>query len=359
MKSTIKLLTVISALYAFIGCGKDGDKIHLSGFEPAVLMATLPEVILEESKSEEIALSIAWAHSELSLDDPTVGISSSLRTNILQVSAEPGFENPLQSTQKGASVSYSGKELNALLKKMALTQTESHPLYFRLYSTIAANQPAVLSNVVTVNVTGYEPQESNDDSDPNYLFVATKDSGFEDLTNRLYSFKGNEVYEGFYKAYVWENFRFYTSIDGDEVYGSKPDALYSLDKSGDKWDIWFDEEGFFFLQADLNQLIWTKTAVTSIGVTGDFNGWSESSDNLQYDAASKTWSVTCNIKEIGWGIKFIVNGDWNWCYSDETGEGELTKNSNVNIMPESAGVYKITVDLRNAKHMTYKLEKQD
>jgi len=66
------------------------------------------------------------------------------------------------------------------------------------------------------------------------------------------------------------------------------------------------------------------------------------------------WTASCNISTIGWGLKFVINGDWTFFYgSNDT--GELTLGGN-NIVPASTGTKTITMDLSKPEKYTYTIQ---
>ena len=350
----IGLLSIILTLFA--SCSSDGERFTLLGFDKAQIVATQSEVTITNENKSSVALSLVWTENELTSNNQNIGIANTQRTDILQVDTKNTFESAKETYEKTSSKSYTGAELNALALKLGLPTGQAGTLYFRLKSSISANTATLFSNIVAIRVT---PTVFEDDA-KGIVYLPTKSSGFTDFGNRLYSAADDGKYEGFVYAAQWDNFRIYTTKDAAtaSIYGSKPNELYKLDDSDGKWDIWFDEGGYFFVEADLKALTWKKTAVTSLSIVGDFNSWNTSATPLTYDPATKKWTTTCNISTIGWGIKFLVNQDWSWVYTDKDGNGLLQRASDPNIVPASTGTYKVTVDLSNPAKLSYKLEKQ-
>lgn len=356
MKQLKYISALLLILYIGASCSSDAEKYTLSGFDKAELVAGQTDVTITLNNKSAAVLSLVWKEAELTLSSEDASVSNSQRTDILQVDAKSTFESAKETTEKVASKTYTGADLNALALKMGIQVGQSGNLYFRVKSSIGANTNALYSNVVVVKVT----PTSFDDDTKGVIYLPTKNSGYKDFSNKLFSAADDGKYEGFVNAVQWDNFFIYTTKEAATatIYGSKPNQLYVLDDSDSKWNLWFDEGGYFFIEADLKALTWKKTAVTSIAVVGDFNGWSTSASPLTYDPATKLWTATCNISAVGWGIKFIVNQDWGWTYTDKAGDGSLKRAGDPNIVPNGAGTYKITVDLSNAAKFTYKLEKQ-
>lgn len=72
-------------------------------------------------------------------------------------------------------------------------------------------------------------------------------------------------------------------------------------------------EGFYMVEADIANLSYKLTPITTIGVIGGFNGWSGDYVKLTYNTASGAWEGRCEIP-AGTEFKFRANDDWaiNW-----------------------------------------------
>lgn len=361
MKKIHTYIALLSLLFITAACEKEGETLVVSGFGPAQLISTQENIMLNDKNSQAIVLSLAWQNASLTLNSNIGEMPASMITNTLQVANESNFITSNETNVEALSIAYTGTELNKLAQKLGLEIDIEAPLYFRLKSSIGANRDVAYSNMIKVNITPYKPSSgSDDDNDPAYLYMPKKEGGFTDFSNRLYTKANDGIYTGFIEAAEWENFRFYSSRNTEtaEIYGSAPNELYKLDISNDKWNIWFDKGGYFYVTANLNAMTWGKTPVTSITATGDFNGWSDSATPLTYSSETKQWTTVCDINNIGFGLKFLINKDWAFSLTDIDGEGELTLASEPNIVPESTGTYKITIDISNPKRYTYILEKQ-
>jgi hypothetical protein len=121
------------------------------------------------------------------------------------------------------------------------------------------------------------------------------------------------------------------------------------------WNIWFDEGGYFLVKADLNSMSWSKKAVSSFAVTGEFNSWSITANPMTYDPTRKVWTATCNISTVLYGIQIIGNADWAFKYGDTDKNGTLVLGGS-NITIAAPGTYTITMDLSNPAKYTYKIQ---
>ena len=119
------------------------------------------------------------------------------------------------------------------------------------------------------------------------------------------------------------------------------------------WAGWPATYGLTRISVNMESMTWAEESLP-ICVTGDFNGWSLSSDPMTFDTGTKLWSATCEIGTIGYGIQIVLGTDWNYVFGGT--DGILYQGGN-NIVPAGTGTYKITVDLRDASAPEYTLEK--
>ena len=194
-----------------------------------------------------------------------------------------------------------------------------------------------------------------------YMFEAIDDTTLAGTyTYRLYSENNDAVYTGFANVSQWWNFKFVDSEDptGAHIYGCAPtsNGLNRLYAGSNMYKIWTTVSGNIFITADFNDDVrhWDFVEVSSIAVTGDFNAWGLEASPMTYSAATGTWSATIDAAEWGEsGIRFIVNGDWEWGYSDTDGDGKLERTNNAFIPSSAAGKLKVTLDLNDPSAMTY------
>ena len=72
-------------------------------------------------------------------------------------------------------------------------------------------------------------------------------------------------------------------------------------------------EGFYMVEANLDDMTYELTPITTIGVIGGFNGWASDYAKLTYNTATGAWEGTCDIP-AGTEFKFRANDGWdiNW-----------------------------------------------
>ncbi len=71
--------------------------------------------------------------------------------------------------------------------------------------------------------------------------------------------------------------------------------------------------GFYMVEANLADMTYQLTPITTIGVIGGFNGWANDYVKLQYNPQTGAWEGYCDIP-AGTEFKFRANDDWtiNW-----------------------------------------------
>ena len=71
--------------------------------------------------------------------------------------------------------------------------------------------------------------------------------------------------------------------------------------------------GFYMVEANLADMTYELTPITTIGVIGGFNGWASDYAKLQYNTQTGAWEGYCDIP-AGTEFKFRANEDWaiNW-----------------------------------------------
>lgn len=309
-------------------------------------------VLLESGAGSHTAVTFQWDSLVYSVSTPVIFT--------LQIDTLNGdFTTPVedQIALNSFQFSYSDSILNRkCLNLLKLKGGVEHNLKVRLKATMAYGNLPVYSNVLNIKVTPYAVAKI-----VSFLYMPGDVSGsWSNFTTKICARNNDGLYEGFVKAAQWNNFKFTTepTFSSGTVFGSDPSGLYKLSSSGTAWNIWFDAAGYFLVKADLNAMSWSKTAITSFCVTGDFNSWSLTANPMTYDAANKVWTANCNISNIGFGLKIVANGDWAHFYGDnDNGKnaGELYFGGS-NIVPTSTGSKKITMDLSNPEKYTYKIE---
>jgi len=310
-------------------------------------------VLLEIGGGERTAVSFQW-------DSLIYGVSTPVTFTIQMDTLNGDFSNPIEDIVplNSYQISFSDSILNIIcLNNLKLIADYENEIKVRIKAAMAYGNMPVYTNVLNLKITPFAGTKVF-----SYLYMpGTASGGWDNYSNKICSRNNDGVYEGYLKNEKNKNFKFTTdkSFDTGRVIGCVPRELYKL--SEDKtsfWNIWFDEDGYFLIKADLNTMTWSKTAITSFNVTGDFNSWSLTANPMLYNPITKEWTANCDISTIGTGIQIIANGEWTFKYGDNgfgKDGGELNLGGG-NIIPTSTGIKKVIMDLSQPEKYTYRIE---
>jgi len=152
----LKLCISFSSLLFLWSCEKEENKIYYEGGTAPVLAASATTLILTDANKNNPAVKFSWSNPNYNF---TTGLSSQNVTYTLQVdTAGANFTNPgMQQVTiaNDLSVNYTGKDLNAILTKLNLTENIPHNVEFRIISSLTNNSVPLISNVVKIVITPY------------------------------------------------------------------------------------------------------------------------------------------------------------------------------------------------------------
>ena len=338
MKKIIFQLSVLFISLIFISSCSDNDPKYIAQAPDSgefKVTTSLDSLVLHEAGAgAHTAVTFHW-------DSLVYNVSTPVTFTIQLDTLNGNFTSPLEEevSVNKYQISFSDSILNKkFLNQLKLTPDVKNKLKVRIKANMAFGNMPVYSNVLTLKVTPYSVKKV-----VSFLYMPGDLSGsWSDFSTKICSRNNDGKYEGYVNAVQWNNFKFTTqeSFATGTVFGSDPTSLNKLnDNTSAQWNIWFDAGGYFLINADLNAMTWSKTAITSFCVTGDFNGWSLTANPMTYDAVNKVWTANCDISTIGYGVQIIANGDWGFKYGDNGGgknSGELTLGG-ANIKPTTAG----------------------
>lgn len=156
MKNMLKYILAL-LIIVLAACKKDEHKIYYEGGTPPVLTAssTAP-VVLDSNFKNQVAMKFSWTNPEYRF---TTGVNSHDVVYILEVdTVGANFTNPNKvevSIAKDLEVTYTVKELNALVSRLELVENIPHDIEFRIKSTIGDGAIPLYSNVITRTITPY------------------------------------------------------------------------------------------------------------------------------------------------------------------------------------------------------------
>lgn len=355
MKKKIIQLSALAFSLIFISSCTDNDPLY-TATPPAEgefnLTSSMDTIVLNETGGgTHTAIAFSW-------DSLVYGVSTPVTYTIQIDTLNGNFASPLEEaivTNK-YTISYTDSILNKkCLNLLKLIPDVENEVHVRIKANLAFGNMPVYSNVKTVIITPFSVRKI-----VSFLYMPGDMSGWSDYTIKICSRNNDGKYEGYVKAAIWNNFKFTAQENfTGTVYGSDPSSLSLLsNNTSTQWTIWFDAGGYFLIKADLNTMAWSKTAVTSFCVTGDFNGWSLTANPMTYDAVNKVWTASCNIASLGWGLQIIGNGDWDYKFGVSDGgvnTGELNLGGS-NLMPTNTGVRTVTMDLSHPEKYTFSIQ---
>lgn len=137
-------------------CEKDENKVYLEGGTPPVFTASATEFVLLPDNAAQQAVVFTWTNPNYQF---TTGVSSQDVSYILQAdTVGADFSSPVLqevSISKELSLTYTVKELNAILTKMDLAENVAHNIEFRIKSSLVNNSAALYSNIIQTVITPY------------------------------------------------------------------------------------------------------------------------------------------------------------------------------------------------------------
>lgn len=350
----MKHLTLYILVLLLFACKKEGGTPAISGIESAVLYSSTTELTLEVNNRKAVALQLVWEEAILASAAP---MAQSALKNKVEIATDASFAVIAKSIdQVASSMSYTHEQLNSLVTGMGFVPGEKKALYVRIASRLGTNTDWPYSNVVTVNVTPYQPIQ-----DAAYLYLANKE--MNQFPWKLCSRKEDGFYDGFVRLDQWYNFYLTNeeSASASLIYGSYPldGSQYILYSGADRWNCWTSLGGYLYITADVNKMAWKETSIESLTVTGDFNSWSATATPMVYDQTAKVWKATITTTSVQqWGVKVLINGSWSWFFGTAEGEGNcaLYTADGSGFAYDKVGTYTLTLDLSDPKQFKYHVD---
>lgn len=101
---------------------------------------------------------------------------------------------------------------------------------------------------------------------------------------------------------------------------------------------------------------WLTTAISSLSVIGDFNGWAGDVP-MTYNTSTGLWTATVNFTGSG-GFKIRANNAWTLAFGTDASAGgaNAVSTSGGNITAPAAGSHVVTLDLTHPKRYTVSVQ---
>jgi hypothetical protein len=141
----------------FSACTKEENKIYFEEGTPPVLASdNTASLVLVRDNAGDKAVTFEWTNPEYRFN---TGVSSQDVTYTLQVdTAGADFTSSSMqelSISKDLSVTYTVQQLNGILTKLDVKEDVSHPIEFRIVSSLGNNSVPLTSNVIGITITPY------------------------------------------------------------------------------------------------------------------------------------------------------------------------------------------------------------
>jgi starch-binding outer membrane protein SusE/F len=152
------LLGSLMVTTALLSCKKDENKVYFEGgTDPVLTASSTAPLVLQQPNKDKPAITFSWTNPDYSFN---TGVSSQNVTYTLQIdTAGSNFKSNknLQETSisNELKVTWTQKDLNIFLTKMALTAGVTYNLDVRVKATLINNSVPRYSNVVKLKVTPY------------------------------------------------------------------------------------------------------------------------------------------------------------------------------------------------------------
>lgn len=361
-KSTLLLICSVLILTA---CNDDNDS------NPTLLQPTEfvlnPPVYAENTIDLATSASIPFTWSQPNYGFPVAAayqLQVSLDGNFTKSLAE--FDEEHQSEADYATIdevynqakgelsaSKLSRAINAISGWTEQTVPSMATVYVRAISEVTGTN-AVASNVVTIKVA------------PN-LVVAPSfapfiyEIGNESAWGTAFPMAVVDASVGTYQSYNYLDggFKFKPNEgDWNGDWGQNPSGAYGQlvvdgeEDCNDPGKSFPDDAkpaGFYQIDVNLTEMTWSITAVNSITMVGDFNGWNQAdaSTHMTYDATEKCWTISYTF-DADAQVKFAMNDDWSVSWGGANGDAKaydnLTQNGGQNL-EVPAGTYTVKLYL--------------
>lgn len=168
-----------------------------------------------------------------------------------------------------------------------------------------------------------------------YMYTPGPANGWGFENNMLLYTNDYINYQGF--VYVQQEFKLTGQAGWSPLNWGTPDGT-SLTQDGP--NITVDQDGLYWVTARLDELTFTKTLISAIGMIGGFNGWGGDVE-LAPSQDFRTWTGTVTVEEpTEW--KFRMNNAWDINLGGSV--TDLQPNGD-NLSFDAAGTYQVTLNL--------------
>lgn len=177
--------------------------------------------------------------------------------------------------------------------------------------------------------------------------------------------------DGIYQSYNYLDgaFKFKPNADnwtgdwGQDPNGAYGDLVEDGEEDCNAADKSFPDEvkpaGFYQIDVDITTMSWSITAVNSITMVGDFNGWTvdDAAMHMTYNQAEGCWEISYTFASDA-EVKFAMNDDWSTSWGGADGDGSnfgnLTQYSGANLkVPAGSYTVKLYLSCEGANKVEF------
>ncbi len=334
-----RFLLFAVASVALWSCEKDEVRAVLKAGTAPTLQVSESNLVLNSTNATDTATTFSWDASDF-------GYQAAVKY-ILQIDkAGNDFAEPKEYVINGLQKKFTTAEFNQMAILLGLAPANENTLEVRLKADIGSGVEPVMSNAVSVKVTPYLVII-------NYLSLWVP-GGYQgwDPANapKVSSKKDNGVYEGYVYFNGASEFKFTSEPDWNHTnYGDGGNG--TLSTSGGNLTV--PGAGYYKLNASTAAMTWSATK-TDWGLVGSATGSWDVDQNMVYDEATKTWSITMDL--VQGEIKFRANDGWDINLGDDDADKNMEYGGS-NIVIATAGNYMVTLDLSIPGNYTYTVKK--
>jgi hypothetical protein len=340
MKKINHIFSLIIAVLLFISCEQEEFEPVVSVFTPPTLEEVSGTYVFTEDQADDVFKTFNWSEADFGFQSAT--------TYTLQIDfAGNEFASAVELAKTSStSASITVGALNQKLLAMGAKTNLPSDFEVRVLAEVNDNVQTLSSNIPVMNIHPFKVVIIY----PSLYLPGNYQaaSGYEadwspDKAQQIYSLKQNDKYEGYVNmAGSGIMFKFTLDPNWDTNWGDDG-ADGTLEPNGS--DITVPVAGYYRIKADITALTYSIMK-TDWGLIGSAtpNGW-DSDQNMTYDMATKTWSVTLDL--TAGDIKFRANDDWALNYGD-TGLDGVIEEGGDNIPVAEAGNYTVTLNLEVA-----------
>lgn len=283
-------------LGSLTACDTDMEKIFLNTEDDITLGGASREIVLTADNPDALALTVYWdGDGRLSLSDSLVQAPVYAADIAVELARTQDFTDAMVINVDRAAHSrqFLAGELNNILGRMGYEGTELMPLFIRVRSLLAANQPARYSNVLCVKVKNFVVHL-------NIATVLEKDKS--ESAKTLGSATENGIYTGFMGVGGWYNW--WLKEANGVTWGNLGESgkTFHASSAADSWNFWFPEPaGCYFATVNTVEGWWSALYIPELKVSGDVQGV------MTYNRALNQWTLPIDVKKAG-DIKISISG---------------------------------------------------